>query len=307
MRSRRSPAAATASRSIRSSGCRASATWRARPTRSSTRSPPTRSAFRGAGTRRPRARRSCSRRPSAGCTRRRTRTRTTAAPSATARGSRRSLAWSGAGTRPVHTRSRTEPVNAGECDPAGTANAVLCPAKSYATGGPGFPRFARSIATRRVGPHAPRRARRPPRRQDRRGGRLQPVRQPARLLGGHRPSRDPSGTSFSDYRNYSYLTAPDQRVQLNNLHWVTHSFYGGRVRAGQLVDLRQGDAQRGRSLRLAGLFGGDGQVAVTMPNQLSPRVCLVWDPTQKGRSKIYGNYALLPGDPAQHRRPRRLE
>jgi len=39
------------------------------------------------------------------------------------------------------------------------------------------------------------------------------------------------------------------------------------------------------------LRGSDGEIALSFPHELSPRVGLIWDPTLQGRSKIYASYA----------------
>jgi len=39
------------------------------------------------------------------------------------------------------------------------------------------------------------------------------------------------------------------------------------------------------------LWGGDNALSLVLPNMVSPRAGLVWDPLQSGHSKIYGNYA----------------
>jgi hypothetical protein len=39
------------------------------------------------------------------------------------------------------------------------------------------------------------------------------------------------------------------------------------------------------------IYSADGNVGISMPNQWSPRVGLIWDPTQQGRSKLFANYA----------------
>jgi hypothetical protein len=39
------------------------------------------------------------------------------------------------------------------------------------------------------------------------------------------------------------------------------------------------------------IYSSDGKVGISMPNQWSPRVGLIWDPTQEGRAKLFANYA----------------
>jgi len=99
------------------------------------------------------------------------------------------------------------------------------------------------------------------------------------------------GTNFADVRQYSFLTAPDEAVQLKNLEWHVYSTtIGGFIQDSwnimDKVTLNAGlryDAQH--------MFGGDKQLAMALPNQLSPRLGLIWDPTQSGHAKLFVNYA----------------
>ncbi len=100
-----------------------------------------------------------------------------------------------------------------------------------------------------------------------------------------------SGTSFTDYRQYSFLTNPDEANVLKNLEWHVYSTtIGGFIQDSwsimDKVTLNAGlryDAQH--------LFGGDKQLAMALPNQFSPRLGLIFDPTQSGRAKLFVNYA----------------
>jgi hypothetical protein len=37
----------------------------------------------------------------------------------------------------------------------------------------------------------------------------------------------------------------------------------------------------------------DGRVGLTLPNQWSPRLGAIWDPTREGRAKVLANFARL--------------
>jgi hypothetical protein len=101
----------------------------------------------------------------------------------------------------------------------------------------------------------------------------------------------PDGLYFNDYRRYGYLTGPDQVSDLATLQWRTFStMIGGYLQDSwsimDKVTLNVGlryDAQH--------LFGGDGLLSLALPNQVSPRVGLIWDPTQMGKAKLFANYA----------------
>lgn len=100
-----------------------------------------------------------------------------------------------------------------------------------------------------------------------------------------------AGTSFADFRQYSFLSGPDNANILTNLSWHVYSTtIGGFIQdswaIADKVTLNVGlryDAQH--------LFGGDKRLAMSLPNQISPRVGLIWDPTQSGHAKLFVNYA----------------
>ncbi|PRQ03292.1 TonB dependent receptor [Enhygromyxa salina] len=102
---------------------------------------------------------------------------------------------------------------------------------------------------------------------------------------------DPSGQAFLDLRRYGYLSGPDEATILPSLRWrVFSTTIGGYLQDSwsimDKVTLNVGlryDAQH--------LFGGDGRLSMALPNQVSPRVGVIWDPTQVGKAKIFANYA----------------
>ena len=91
-----------------------------------------------------------------------------------------------------------------------------------------------------------------------------------------------------------------------------------RLRPGQLEHRGQGHAEHRPPLRRLALQGQDGQTRISLGDQWSPRIGVVWDPTQQGRSKIFANYgryyenipldisdrALSSSQPVGVRRPR---
>ncbi|MCA9690073.1 MAG: TonB-dependent receptor [Nannocystaceae bacterium] len=188
----------------------------------------------------------------------------------------------------------------GACDPfirpGSTAEAevrtVTCPVTTYYTGGPGFifdrrlnRLQARSMATRLAqgaGHHV-----------IKFGVDFEYMQYNShRGYTGNTAYREStSGATYSDYREYGFLTGPDQALILPSLQWsVFSTTIGGFLQDSwsimDKVTLNVGlryDAQH--------LFGGDGNLAMSLPNQISPRVGLIWDPTQRGKSKLFANYA----------------
>ncbi|MFY0538883.1 TonB-dependent receptor domain-containing protein [Nannocystis pusilla] len=100
------------------------------------------------------------------------------------------------------------------------------------------------------------------------------------------------GTEFAEYRQYGFLSAPDQPRVLGSLRSdVAATTIGGFLQDSwsimDVVTLNVGlryDVQR--------LFAGD-TLAMVMPNQLSPRAGLIWDPTLAGKAKLFVNYGRL--------------
>jgi len=111
------------------------------------------------------------------------------------------------------------------------------------------------------------------------------------LTGGNVFRENGSGSNFNDYRQYGYLQGPDDPVVLTTYTAQSKSTtVGGFVQDSwsimDKVTLNIGfryDAQY--------IFGSDGALGLALPNQWSPRIGVIYDPTQQGRSKIFVNYA----------------
>jgi len=99
------------------------------------------------------------------------------------------------------------------------------------------------------------------------------------------------GNFFQDFRSFGYLTGPDQVViQPKAVSSTRASTAGGFIQDSwsilDVVTLNAGLRYDDQTI-----IGGNGQVAFHLGNQLSPRVGVIWDPTQQGRAKVYANYA----------------
>jgi hypothetical protein len=99
------------------------------------------------------------------------------------------------------------------------------------------------------------------------------------------------GTLFYDGREFGYLSGPDQAVVLPSMKLQTKSLImGGFLQdSWSIMDLVTLNV--GLRYDVQNLYSGDGQLAMTLPNQWSPRIGAVYDPTREGRSKIFANYA----------------
>ena len=181
------------------------------------------------------------------------------------------------------------------CEPAGTTAttpALKCPVSTYNTGGPDYidessqDRYqAQSVFTallQGAGHHVVKA-----------GVSLELLSfDHTRAYSGlHRVRESLGGTSFVDNRSYGYMTDPDTLVNLPDLHAKTkETTIGGFLQDSwnimDVVTLNAGfryDAQF--------LYAPDGTRNISLPNEWSPRVGLIWDPTRDGRAKLFGNYA----------------
>ncbi|MCB9712775.1 MAG: TonB-dependent receptor [Myxococcales bacterium] len=99
------------------------------------------------------------------------------------------------------------------------------------------------------------------------------------------------GTSFSDYRMQGFLTGPDQELILSRLQWTTFSTTVGAFLQDSWNIMDRVTLNAGLRYDAQFLFANDRSLSLSLPNQISPRVGLIWDPTYQGKSKIFANYA----------------
>jgi outer membrane receptor protein involved in Fe transport len=100
-----------------------------------------------------------------------------------------------------------------------------------------------------------------------------------------------TGTRFDDFRQYGTLTGPDTAVRTVSFRsvptaWGIGGFLQDSWSIMDVVTLNAGlryDTQQ--------LFASTGELGMTLNNMLSPRIGLIYDFTQQGRSKIFANYA----------------
>ncbi len=187
------------------------------------------------------------------------------------------------------------------CDPKGTVQPTLCPVSEYNLGGPRGPTWpvgnplseatlnryqAKAVATSLLsglGHHIVK------------AGFDLELTQYDRLKGfpAGEQLRDflPDGSVVLSFRQLGYLTGPDEPVVQQTVQGTTRSLLvGGFLQDSwnilDVVTLNVGlryDAQT--------LYAADGRAAMVLGNEWSPRVGLVYDFTQQGRSKLYANYA----------------
>lgn len=109
--------------------------------------------------------------------------------------------------------------------------------------------------------------------------------------GGDLLRQSTSGGTFSDYRQYGYYTGPDTAVQQSVIASVpTATSIGAYLQDSwsimDVVTLNLGLRYENQQL-----FSGDGSLGMTLNNMLSPRLGVIYDFTQQGRSKLFANYS----------------
>jgi outer membrane receptor protein involved in Fe transport len=95
---------------------------------------------------------------------------------------------------------------------------------------------------------------------------------------------------FVDAFHWGYLVSPDTEVDFTPDSRSKSVLLGGFVQDSWSI-LDRITLNAGVRYDAQTLYGTAGQVALSFPQQWSPRVGLIWDPTQEGRAKVYANYA----------------
>ncbi|HET6149181.1 MAG TPA: TonB-dependent receptor [Polyangia bacterium] len=99
------------------------------------------------------------------------------------------------------------------------------------------------------------------------------------------------GTSVNDFRRYGGLTAPDAPYTIPVLRYDVKSLSFGAFAQDSWSILDKITLNYGLRYDTQGLYADQGR-GLILPNQLSPRLGVIFDPTQKGRAKIFANYAI---------------
>jgi outer membrane receptor protein involved in Fe transport len=109
--------------------------------------------------------------------------------------------------------------------------------------------------------------------------------------GGNLLRENPASTRFDDFRQYGYYVSPDEAIRQPGITSTpTSNNIGAYLQDSwsvmDLVTLNLGlryDNQQ--------LFAADGTLGMTLNNMISPRVGVIYDFTQQGRSKLFANYS----------------
>ncbi len=178
------------------------------------------------------------------------------------------------------------------CEPAGTVGAVRCPVTTYLLGGPGLLQDRRVeryqgnvVATglfNALGHHVFKAGfdTELMTNEDVRG-----------YSGSVLYRENVNGQTFQDFRAFGYLTGPDQVVIQPSVNPSTRALAIGGFLQDSWSVLDKVTLNAGVRYDTQTVYGTGGDVAFELPNQISPRVGLIYDFTQQGRSKLYASFA----------------
>ncbi|HXU81726.1 MAG TPA: TonB-dependent receptor [Polyangia bacterium] len=99
------------------------------------------------------------------------------------------------------------------------------------------------------------------------------------------------GSRFDELEGYGVLVSPDNPVSLEPRHIRSRSLTEGGFVQDSWAVMDRFTVNLGARYDAQQLYGNSGKLGLTLPNQWSPRVGIIYDPTHEGRAKLYGNYA----------------
>lgn len=109
--------------------------------------------------------------------------------------------------------------------------------------------------------------------------------------GGNTFRESTNGTNYNDFRQYGFLTGPDEQVLQNTTTATTTSIIVGGFLQDSWQILDKVTVNFGVRYDAQIMNGADGTVGLSLPSQWSPRIGVIYDFTQQGRSKIFANFA----------------
>jgi hypothetical protein len=101
----------------------------------------------------------------------------------------------------------------------------------------------------------------------------------------------PNGAAWDDYRGYSFLVGPDDAVLLPKVDLTTNSITPGAFVQDSWSIVDKVTLNAGIRYDAQFLYNAAGERSLSLPNEWSPRIGVIYDPTQEGRAKLFANYA----------------
>jgi outer membrane receptor protein involved in Fe transport len=111
------------------------------------------------------------------------------------------------------------------------------------------------------------------------------------FTGGVTLLEETDGSAWQDYRRYGYQIGPDQAFGLDYLKNTTTSTTAGGFLQDSWTIANRVTLNVGVRYDAQWLYGGDGNLAFVLGNQISPRLGVIVDPLANGRAKVYANFA----------------
>jgi hypothetical protein len=99
------------------------------------------------------------------------------------------------------------------------------------------------------------------------------------------------GTSFSTNEGFGVLVGPDNASPADPLRVHTKALIAGGFIQDSWTIFDVVTANFGVRYDVQQLYNNAGQLAMSLPNQWSPRAGVIYDPTQNGRAKLFASYA----------------
>jgi hypothetical protein len=99
------------------------------------------------------------------------------------------------------------------------------------------------------------------------------------------------GSRFDDLEGYGVLVSPDNPASLEPRHISSRATTEGGFVQDSWSVLDKITVNLGARYDSQQLYGNGGKLGLSLPNQWSPRLGVIFDPTQQGRAKLFANFA----------------
>ena len=96
---------------------------------------------------------------------------------------------------------------------------------------------------------------------------------------------------LSDTEHFGVLAGPDNPVPLEPFNITTKSLIAGGFLQDSWSVLDKITVNAGLRYDVQEMYAGNGALGLSFPNEIAPRLGVVYDPTQEGRSKLFASYA----------------
>jgi hypothetical protein len=96
---------------------------------------------------------------------------------------------------------------------------------------------------------------------------------------------------INDAEQFGTLSGPDNAKNIEPFRLTTKSIIGGAFLQDSWSILDLVTLNVGIRYDIQNMYGGDGRLGLTLPNEWSPRIGVIYDPTRQGHAKIFASYA----------------